>query len=82
MSQSIEATVVDVIVRNKDISPDRIVPQAELSALGITSLDVISIVYDLEEALGVEVPNDAIDSLRTVQDLVDGLQRLAGARDE
>jgi acyl carrier protein len=53
-----------------------------LSGLGITSLDVISIVYDLEEALGVEVPNDAIDSLRTVQDLVDGLQRLADARNE
>jgi len=69
-----------VIARNKEIDAESIRADAELAALGITSLDVITIVYDLEEALDIQMPNEAIDSLRTVADLIEGLESLLVVR--
>jgi acyl carrier protein len=70
-----------VIASNKEIDAATVGLDVELGALGITSLDVITIVYDLEEALDIQVPNEAIESLRTVGDLIEGLERLLTARD-
>jgi len=76
MTQRIEDTVVHLIARYKGLDPATVVPEAELVGLGVTSLDTITLAYELEEALGVEIPNADIESLRTVQDLIDGLRRL------
>lgn len=76
MTQSLEDTVVRLVARYKGLDPARVSPDAELIGLGVTSLDAITLAYELEEALGVEIPNADIESLRTVQDLIDGLDRL------
>ena len=38
--------------------------------LGADSLDVVDLVMTLEDEFGIEVPDDAIESLRTVGDVV------------
>ncbi len=80
MTQSIEEIVVGLIARHKGLDPGTVSASAELAALGITSLDAITLAYEVEEALGVEVPNADIESLRTVQDLIDGVGRLTAAK--
>jgi len=45
--------------------------------LGLNSVSYFSIVFDLEEALGIELPEDDTPRLRTVGDLVDYLNRVA-----
>ncbi|MBS1212552.1 MAG: histidine kinase [Proteobacteria bacterium] len=80
MTQSIEEVVIGLIARHKGIAFVDIAPSAELADLGITSLDAITLAYELEEQLGVEIPNAEIESVRTVQDLVDGLIRLTTAK--
>jgi acyl carrier protein len=76
MTQSIEELVVRLIARHKGLDPAIITGDSQLASLGVTSLDAITLAYELEEALGVEIPNADIESLRTVQDLIDGLERL------
>lgn len=76
MTQSIDEIVAGLIARNKGLDPAAVVPDAELVSLGITSLDAITLAYELEEAFGVEIPNADIESLRTVRDITDGLRRL------
>jgi len=71
MAQSIDEIVVGLIARNKGLDPSTVIPAAELASLGITSLDAISLAYQLEEALGVEIANADIESLRTVRDITD-----------
>ena len=73
MTQSIDEVVIGLIARHKGIDPAAVDPHAELAGLGITSLEAITLAYELEEELGVEIPNADIESLRTVQDLIDGL---------
>lgn len=80
MTQSIDDFVVTLIARHKGLDRERVTPGADLEALGVSSLDAISLAYELEEALGVEIPNAEIESLRTVQDLIDGLNRLIAAK--
>jgi acyl carrier protein len=80
MTQSIEDVVVRLIVRHKGLDPSLVSPAAELADLGVTSLDAITLAYELEEALGVEIPNADIESLRTVQDLIDRVVRLTAAK--
>jgi acyl carrier protein len=75
MTQLIERVIMH-IAQHKHLDPADIRPDAELTALGITSLDAIAIAYEIEEDLGIEIPNEQIEGLRTVQDLIDGLQRL------
>ena len=81
MTQSVEQVVVTLIARHKGIDPAAVSLGADLAGLGINSLDAITIAYDLEEDIGVEIPNEDIESLRTVQDLIDGLRRLTGRTD-
>jgi acyl carrier protein len=80
MMHRIDEIVVDLIAKNKGLDPADVVPESDLAGLGITSLEAITLAYELEEALGVEIPNADIESLRTVQDLIDGLNRLIAAK--
>jgi acyl carrier protein len=68
--------VVALIARHKNLDPASVNPGAALSDLNISSLDAITIVYELEEELGIEVPNEELQSLGTVRDIIDGLRRL------
>jgi len=48
----------------------------QLDELGIDSLGAITILYELEDKLNVEVPNEAFDSLQTVGDILTQLEQL------
>jgi acyl carrier protein len=79
MSQEILDAVVAAVARQKNIPPATIKPETSLEQIGISSLDAITIVYEIEDAFDVEVPNDKLESLKTVQDIVDGVAELMDA---
>jgi len=79
MSQKILDAVVAAVARQKNISPSKIQPETSLEEIGISSLDAITIVYEIEDAFDVEVPNENLESLKTVQDIVDGVAELMDA---
>jgi acyl carrier protein len=80
VTDSIEQKVVALIARHKQIDPTSVALESALADLGVTSLEAITIAYDLEEDLGIEIPNEQLQSLRTVQDIVDGLDRLTAGQ--
>jgi acyl carrier protein len=77
-SGDIEKAAVDAIARQKGIDPGTIELDSSLEALSISSLDAITIVYEIEEQFDIEVPNESLSSLETVRDIVDGVRRLLG----
>lgn len=79
MSQKILDAVVAAVARQKNISPSKIQPETSLEEIGISSLDAITIVYEIEDAFDVEVPNENLESLKTVQDIVNGVAELMDA---
>ncbi len=80
MKKSIEQTLRESIARQKMISEDQITLDSSLEELGITSLDSISLVFDIEDKYGIEVPNEKLKQLRTVRDIVEGVDQLLAER--
>lgn len=80
MTPDIETIVKTAIANQKMIDAESINLDSSLEALGITSLDAITIVYEVEEVCDIEVPNDQLESLMTVGDIVSGVSGLLEAQ--
>jgi acyl carrier protein len=79
MKQDILTPVIAAIAKQKQLDPETITSESVLKDLGISSLDAITIVYELEEEFDIEVPSDDLDNLDTVQDIVDSISKLIEA---
>lgn len=58
-------TEVQPAVKAEDLTDD-----AELTALGIESLDVIEMLFEVEDQYGVTVPDEVVQSFVTFKDVV------------
>jgi len=76
MSQNIENAVINIIAKHKKLDLSAITNDSLLVDLGLSSLDAITIVYDLEEKFDVEVPNETLAELHSVQDIIEGIASL------
>lgn len=65
--------VSQIIAKCAKCTPETIKPESELKALGLTSLDTITVLFEFEEAFDIEIPNEVIPSIITVQDILDKL---------
>ena len=58
--------------KKASIDPDRVTPEARLEDIGVDSLILIDLMFELEESLNVRVPNMDMDSRpTTVAELID-----------
>ncbi len=63
--------VAELISSQLGIDKSKVTPQSEIiSELGADSIDVFEMIMALEDELGIEVPEDKVQSLKTVQDVV------------
>ena len=67
---------IDIIARSKGIPPDTITLASTFEELNIDSLDKINISFEVEEAFKIEIPDDALGSIKTVGDVVRGVHQL------
>lgn len=65
--------VSQIIARVAHCKVDDIKPESELAALGIDSLKAITVLFELEEAFDVDIPNEVIPSIVTVNDILEKL---------
>jgi acyl carrier protein len=63
--------VLDVIAEEALVDRAKLVPEATLESLGIASLDVISIVFALEEKFGVVLEQSDFESVESLGQMVD-----------
>lgn len=62
--------VIEIIAREAKCPVEKITLNTGLAALGIDSLKAIVILSELEDLLGIEIPNEIIGSINTVGDIV------------
>jgi len=68
--------VTEIIVNTSNCKAEDVHPTAALETLGIDSLKAITVVFEIEEAFDIEIPNDVIPSIVTVNDIMDKLIEL------
>ena len=55
------------------VSPELVTDDLELATLGLSSLEIMEIVYDAEDELGIVFPEEALESVTTVGGLIDAI---------
>lgn len=72
--------LLELVQREAMIPPERMRPDATLEELGVESLDVISILFAIEDRYGIEIDTDELAEIPTLAGLVDFLSsRIANA---
>ena len=72
----IERRCIEIIAKSKLLPAESVTRDKTFDELGIDSLDKINISFEVEEIFSITIPDDALGSLRTVGDVVDGVVRL------
>ena len=76
---SVEEKVIEIISQKLNLSKDQIKPEASfVDDLGADSLDLVELVMAMEEAFGMEVPDEEAEKLRTVKDVIEYIKAKIG----
>ena len=63
--------VKDILVDQLDCEEDKVTMEASITDdLGAESLDIVDLVMSLEEEFDVEIPDDQVENIKTVGDIV------------
>jgi acyl carrier protein len=70
MSEPIEV-LRKLIAKQANIDPSIIKPDSTLDELGVTSLDLVEIIFGVEDEYGVSIPLDATEAWKTIKTVGD-----------
>ena len=71
MSNSIEEKVKSIIVEQLGVQAEEVKPEASfVDDLGADSLDTVELVMAVEEAFGIEIPDEDAEKIQKVKDAV------------
>ena len=63
--------IKDIIVEQLDVEEDAVTMEASITDdLGADSLDVVDLVMSIEESFDVENPDEEVENIKTVGDIV------------
>jgi acyl carrier protein len=70
--------VQDILADKYSVEKESVTPASTLESLGLDSLDLIELMFEVEDAFNIRVPQEAGTALKaaTVQDIVDNIQKL------
>ncbi len=63
--------VRSILVDQLDLDEEKVTPEASVADdLGADSLDIVDLVMSLEEEFDLEIPDDQVENIKTVGDIV------------
>ncbi|MBA2378611.1 MAG: acyl carrier protein [Blastocatellia bacterium] len=78
--QTVADKVINIFAQFKKVSPDEIKMETTFEELGFDSLDGLNLVFELEEEFDIVVPDDKVQSMRSVREVVVGVESLVAAK--
>jgi acyl carrier protein len=79
MSEAVAEKVIATLASVKRIPAEKITLATNLQEMGIDSLDVFTLLFELENAFKISIPDDDVRSIKTVNDVVEGVKKLLAA---
>jgi len=73
---SVAQTVIAAIAKAKKVPVENVTLDSTLEELQIDSLDGLNLFFELEEAFDLNIPDDKAKAMRSVRDIVEGLEQL------
>jgi acyl carrier protein len=76
MSDPVADKVIALVASVKHIPAEKVTLESSLADLGFDSLDTISLLFELESAFQITIPDDKARSIRSVSEMVAGIHLL------
>lgn len=71
----LEEKVIGIIVEQLDVAREQCVPEASfIDDLGADSLDLMELIMEMEENFSVQISDEELENIRTIQDVIDFLR--------
>jgi acyl carrier protein len=81
MPSNVTEEVLDVIAATQRIPPEKITLDSRFEELGMDSMDAVNILFALEEKFDITIPDEAAKQIRSIREMVEGVQRMVDAKD-
>jgi acyl carrier protein len=67
-----------IAAKKYSLDPATITPESTLESLGLDSLDLIELLFDVEDEFNIRVPQDGSSALKTatIADIVESIRKL------
>ena len=72
--------VIRVIAQTQRIPQDTVHLDSTFEELKIDSLDGINLVFALENEFGINIPDEGVQTLRSVRETVEGVRKLVNSK--
>jgi acyl carrier protein len=76
----IQDRIIELVAKSKNLPPSDIRMETTFEELQIDSLDKINLSFAVEEMFSIEIPDENLNSLKTVGDVVRGVEALCAAK--
>ena len=71
MNEMVFEKVKSILIDQLDVEEEKVTPEASIADdLGADSLDIVDLVMSLEEEFDLEIPDDQVENIKTVGDIV------------
>jgi acyl carrier protein len=71
---------IAIIAHTKMPALENVTLDDSFDSLGLDSLDKINASFEVEDVFAIQIPDDSMNSIKTVRDMVDGVRRLIAQR--
>ena len=75
----IESRIIELVAKTKGVPASNVGIDSTFEELQIDSLDKINLSFAVEEMFSIEIPDESLNSLKTVGDVVRGVENLRAA---
>jgi acyl carrier protein len=77
---SVAERVLKIIADNQKKDVSLVTIESSFEELNIDSMDAVNIVFALENEFNVNVPDEEMKNIRSVRDIVEGVEKLVAER--
>ncbi len=82
MAETVAERVIRVFAEFKKLSPEEIKMETTFEELGLDSLDGLNLIFELEEEFDLTVPDNQIQEMKSVEQVVAGIEALLEAKEK
>lgn len=78
--QDVQEKVLSLVAAIKKVPREKVRLESSFEELGIDSLDATTLLFELESAFDISIPDEQARSIRSVRQMVEGVHSLLGSQ--
>jgi acyl carrier protein len=72
----IESRIIELVAKSKNLPASSVGMETTFDELQIDSLEKVNLSFEVEEMFSIQIPDESLNSLKTVGDIVRGVEQL------